>query len=48
MFASSHVAYIKFDPKKLVSDLFHSGSTLVESESIKRNTKIAQNSPKTY
>ena len=38
IFTLSPVASIAVDFKKLVSDLFHAGSTLVESESIKRKT----------
>ena len=37
-----HVAYIAIDFKMMVSDLFHAGSTLVESESIKRRTKLSE------
>ena len=40
IFTLSPVAYITVDYKKLVSDLFYASSTLVESESIKRNITI--------
>ena len=36
------VSYITIDFKKLVSDLFHAGSALVESESIKRKTRLSE------
>ena len=38
IFTLSHVAYIIVDFEKIVSDLFHAGSALIESESIKRKT----------
>ena len=42
IFTSSPVAYIKFDFRKLVSDLFRPGSALVENKSIKRKTKLSE------
>ena len=42
IFASSPVAYITVDVKKFVSDLFLTGSALVESESVKRKTKLSE------
>ena len=39
MFTLSPVAYITVDFKKLVSDLFQAGSTLVGSKSIKRKMR---------
>ena len=42
IFTSGSVAYIKADFKKLVSDRFHTGSTLVESECIQRETRLSQ------
>ena len=42
IFTLSLVAYISIDFKKLVSDLFHAGSAMVESESIKRKTKLSE------
>ena len=42
MFTLSPVADITVDLKQLVSDLFHAGSTLVESESIKRKTWLSE------
>ena len=41
-FSLSPVAYIRTDVKKLVSDLFHAGSALVESKSIKRKTRLSE------
>ena len=38
----SPVACITVDLKKLVSDLFHVGSALVGSESIKRKTRLSE------
>ena len=42
IFTLSPGAYITFDFKKMVSDLFHAGSTLVESESIKKKTRLSE------
>ena len=36
------IAYITVDLKKLVRDLFHAGCPLVESESIKRKTRLSE------
>ena len=36
------LAYITVDFKKLVSDLFHAGSALVGSRSIKRKTRPSE------
>ena len=38
----SPVVYITVDFKKLVNDLFHLGSTLVESECIKRKRRLPE------
>ena len=38
IFTLSLVGYTAVDFKKVVSDLFHAGSTLVEKECIKRKT----------
>ena len=35
-------AYVTVDFKKLASDRFHAGSTLVESECIKRKTRLSE------
>ena len=40
IFTLSPVAYITVDFKKLVSDRFQAGSTVVESECIKRKTRL--------
>ena len=42
IFTLRPVAYIRVDFKKLVSDLFHAGSALVESESSKRKTRLSE------
>ena len=42
IFTSTPVAYITVDFKKLVSDLFHAGSALVGSESIRRQTRLSE------
>ena len=42
IFTLSSVAYIIVDFKKLVSDLFHAGSALVESEFIKRKRRLSK------
>ena len=42
IFASSQVAYITVDFKKVVSDLFHPGFTLVESKCINRQIKLSE------
>ena len=42
IFILSPVAYIAVDFKKLVSDLFHAGSALVESECVKRETRLSE------
>ena len=42
IFTLSPVAYITVDIKKLVSGLFHAGSTLVESEYIKRKARLTE------
>ena len=42
MFTLSPVAYITIDFKKLVSDLFHAGFSVVERECIKRNTGLSE------
>ena len=39
IFTSSHVAYITVDFTKLVNDLFHTGSAVVEWECIRRKTR---------
>ena len=36
------VAYMAVDFKKFVSDLFHDGSAMLESESIKRKTRLSE------
>ena len=41
-FTSSPVTYITADVKKVVSDLFHLGSTLVESEFIKSKMRLSE------
>ena len=41
IFTRSPVAYITVHFKKSVSDLFQAGSALVESESIKRKTRLS-------
>ena len=38
----SPIAYITADFKKVVSDLFHPGCTLLESECIKRKMKLSE------
>ena len=38
----SAVGYVNVDFKKLVSALFHAGSALVESESIKRKSRLSE------
>ena len=45
-FTLSPVAYMTVDFKVLVSDLFHAGSALVESECIKRKARLSH-SPET-
>ena len=40
IFTLSPVAYMAVDFKKFVSDLFHAGSILVESKSIKRKKRL--------
>ena len=42
IFTLSLEAYVTVDFKKLVSDVFHAGSALAESESIKRKTKLSE------
>ena len=42
IFIFSPVAYIAVDFKKLVSDLFHAGSFLVDSESMKREKRLSE------
>ena len=42
IFTFSPVAYVTIDFKRLVSDLFHAGSALVESKSIKRKTRPSE------
>ena len=42
IFIFSPVAYIAVDFKKLVSDLFHTGSSLVDSESMKREMRLSE------
>ena len=42
IFTLSPVAYITVDFKKLISDLFHAGSALVEIKSIKRKTRLSE------
>ena len=42
IFTLSPVAYITVDFKRLVSDLFHAGSALVGSKSIKRKTRLSE------
>ena len=42
IFTLSPAAYITVDSKKLVSDLFHAGSSLVGSESIKRRKRSSE------
>ena len=42
IFTLSPTAYIKVDFERMVSDLFHAGSALVESECIKRKAKLSQ------
>ena len=42
IFTLSHVAYVTVDFEKLVSDLLHSGSALVESKCIKRKTRLSK------
>ena len=45
----SHVDYITVYLKKLVSNLFHHGSALVETECMKRKTRLAiGRAPKHY
>ena len=41
-FTLSPVAYITVDFKKLIGDLFHAGSAFVESEFIKRKTRLPE------
>ena len=42
IFTLSHLAYVKVDFKKLVSDLFHAGSALVGSKSINTETRLSE------
>ena len=42
IFTLSPTAYIKINIKKLVSDLFHAGSALAESESTKRKSRLSE------
>ena len=42
IFTLSPVAYITVDFKKLVSDLFCPGSTVLYSECIKRKTRLSE------
>ena len=42
IFTLSPVAYITVDFKKLESDLFQAGSALVQSKSIKRETRLSE------
>ena len=42
IFTLSPVAYTTVDFKKLVSDLFHAGSALVDRESIKRKMRPSE------
>ena len=42
VFTLNPVFYVTADFKKFVSDLFHAGSTLVESESSKRKTRLLE------
>ena len=42
IFTLRPVAHITADFKKLVSDLFHSGSALAGSECIKRKTRLSE------
>ena len=46
MFTLSPVFYLTVDFKKVGSDLFHAGSTLVESKCIKRKTYTTGKPPK--
>ena len=41
-FTSNPPAYIKIDFKKLVSDLFYTGSAVVQRECIKRKTRLSE------
>ena len=42
IFTLSPVAYMAVDFKNLVSDLFHTGSAVAQSECIKRNTRLSE------
>ena len=42
IFALSPVTYITVNFTKLVSDLFHASSTVIESECIKRKTRLSE------
>ena len=42
IFTVSPVAYITVDFKKLVSDLFHAGSSLAGKESTKKKTRLSK------
>ena len=42
MFAENLVSYVTVDFKKVVIDLLHAGSTLVESECIKRKMRLSE------
>ena len=42
IFTLSPVAYKTVDFKKFVSDLFHAGSSLAGSQSIKRKTRVSE------
>ena len=42
IFTLSPVAYITVHFKKLVSDLFHAGSALVENQSYKRKMRLSE------
>ena len=41
-FTLSSVAYKTVDFKKLMSDLFHAGSAVTESECMKRKTRLSE------
>ena len=41
-FPSHPVFYVKVDFKKAESDMFHAGSKLLESECIKRKTRLSE------
>ena len=38
----SHIAYVMVDFKKVLSDLSHGGSALVEKECFKRKTRLSE------